>query len=308
MLREINIKWIKWIDAVWLREEKIKEIAEKYDFHELDIEACLEENQRARVDVYDDYLFILLNFPKYNSTKKMYELNEFNIFLAKDFIITFRDFNWTHIDKIFDKYSNVKELEKEIDEDEEHKFTTSFVLYEILQVMLEKLFKVRVNISKDLKALETSVFEENKTSLVKDIMIKKRNIVILKHMLKPQVPVLKLIEFNVNKIFDSEIEVYYEDLEDKLEYFVNQVEMHEEHIESIEDAFKSLTDIKMNWIMTILTLFSAFLLPLTLITSFYGMNIKLPFQDKPLQVYLMLVFSILLMFTFYIYFKKKNKI
>lgn len=309
MLREINIKWIKWIDAVGLRADKIKEITEKYDFHELDIEACLEENQRSRVDSYDDYLFILLNFPKYNSSKKMYEQNEFNIFLGKDFIITFRDFTWTHIDAIFDKYSNVKELEKEIDDDEEHKLTSGFVLYEILQSMLEKLFKVRINIAKDLKLLENNVFDDAKRSLVKDIMIKKRNIIILKHMLKPQISVLKLIEFNVNKIFDSEIEVYFEDLEDKLEYFVNKVEMHEEHVNSIEDAFKSLTDIKMNWIMTVLTLFSAFLLPLTLITSFYWMNIEPLFlADNPNIVYLLLVFSILFMYLFYIYFKSKGKL
>ncbi len=307
MLREINIKWVKWIDAVWLKEEKIKEIAEKYDFHELDIEACLEENQRSRVDVYDNYLFILLNFPKYNQLKKLYEQNEFDIFLWKDFIITFRDFWNTHIDTIFNKYSDIKELEKEIDDDEEHKLTSAFVLYEILQSMLEKLFKVRLNISRDLKLLEKLVFESSKTSLVKDIMIKKRNIVVLKHMLKPQIPVLKLIEFNVNKLFDSEIEVYFEDLEDKLEYVVNDIEMQEEHIDSIEDAFKSLTDIKMNWIMTVLTLFSAFLLPLTLITSFYWMNISLPFQNNPEVVYFMIICSIFMMFLFYVYFKKKQK-
>jgi len=307
MLREVNIKWVKWVDAVWLKEEKIKEIAEKYNFHELDIEACLEENQRSRVDVYDKYLFILLNFPKYNQLKKLYEQNEFDIFLWKDFIITFRDFWNTHIDTIFNKYSDIKELEKEIDNNEEHKLTSAFVLYEILQSMLEKLFKVRLNISRDLKLLEKLVFESSKTSLVKDIMIKKRNIVVLKHMLKPQIPVLKLIEFNVNKLFDSEIEVYFEDLEDKLEYVVNDIEMQEEHIDSIEDAFKSLTDIKMNWIMTVLTLFSAFLLPLTLITSFYWMNISLPFQNNPEIVYFMIILSIFIMFLFYVYFKKKQK-
>jgi magnesium transporter len=235
----------------------------------LDLEACLEENQRSRIDVYDNYLFIIMHFPKYDREKKLYEQNEFNIFLGKNFIITFRDFNNSHIDKIFEKYSNVLELEKEIDSDEKHKLTSAFVLYEILQAMLEKLFKVRVNITKDLKLLEKNVFEKAEASLVKDIMIKKRNIIVLKHMLKPQIPVLKLIEFNVNKLFSSEIEVYFEDLEDKLEYVVNEVEMHEEYIDSIEDAFKSITDIKMNWIMTVLTLFSAFLMPLTLITGFY---------------------------------------
>jgi len=309
MLREINIDWIKWIDAVWLRAEKIQEIADKYDFHELDIEACLEENQRSRVDVYDDYLFILLNFPKYNRNQKIYEQNEFNIFLWKWFIITFRDYPNTHVDNIFDKYSNLNELKKEIDEDEEHKLTSAFVLYEILQAMLEKLFKVRLNISKDLKVLEKSVFEWAQIALVKDIMIKKRNIVVLKHMLKPQRSVFKLIEFQVNKLFDSEIEVYFEDLEDKLEYVVNEIEMQEEHIDSIEDAFKSLTDIKMNWIMTILTLFSAFLLPLTLITGFYWMNVEPLFMaDKPWFVYWVIIVSISIMIMSYIYFKKKWKL
>ena len=309
MLRETNIKWIKWIDAVGLRAEKIKEIAEKYDFHELDLEACLEENQRSRVDIYNDYIFIILHFPKYDRNKKLYDQNEFNIFLWKDFIITFRDYHNSHIDKIFEKYSNIRQLEKEIDDDEEHKLTSAFVLYEILQAMLEKLFKVRVNIAKDLKELEKDVFERAEASLVKDIMIKKRNIIVLKHMLKPQIPVLKLIEFQVNKLFDSEIEVYFEDLEDKLEYVVNEVEMHEEYIDSIEDAFKSITDIKMNWIMTVLTLFSAFLLPLTLITWFYGMNVEPLFMAKhPWFVYSVMITSILLMVIFYIYFKKKWKL
>ena len=309
MLREINIDWIKWIDAIWLRAEKIQEIADKYDFHELDIEACLEENQRSRVDVYDDYLFILLNFPKYNRTKKLYEQNEFNIFLWKDFIITFRDFQNTHINTIFDKYSDLNKLKKEIDDNERHKLTSAFVLYEILQSMLEKLFKVRLNISRDLKILEKSVFEWAQIELVKDIMIKKRNIVVLKHMLKPQRSVFKLIEFQVNKLFTSEIEVYFEDLEDKLEYVVNEIEMQEEHIDSIEDAFKSLTDIKMNWIMTVLTLFSAFLLPLTLITWFYGMNVEPLFMaHKPLFVYWVIIFSIFIMVLSYFYFKRKWKL
>jgi magnesium transporter len=309
MIRETNIKWIKWIDSVWLSEEKIKEIAEKYDFHELDIEACLEENQRSRVDSYDNYIFILLNFPKYNISRKIYEQNEFNIFLWKDFIITFRDFNNTHIDKIFQKYSDIEQLEKQIDKDEDHKLTSAFVLYEILQAMLEKLFKVRLNISKDLKLLEKDVFESNDRWLVKDIMIKKRNIVVLKHMLKPEIPVLKLIEFQVNKLFDSEIEVYFEDLEDKLEYVVNEIEMQKEHIESIEDAFKSIMDIKMNWIMTVLTLFSAFLLPLTLITWFYWMNIDPLFMaHNPMFVYSIFIVSIIVMILFFIYYKNNWKI
>jgi len=65
------------------------------------------------------------------------------------------------------------------------------------------------------------------------------------------------------------MEVYFEDLEDKLDQIVNDITVLQEYIDSIEDAFKSIVDIKTNFVIKILTVFSAFMLPLTLITSFY---------------------------------------
>jgi len=67
--------------------------------------------------------------------------------------------------------------------------------------MLEKMFTVGDNIKKDLKLIEREVFEETNSLLVKQIMIKKRNIVVLKHMFLPQIFVMKQIEFNINKLF-----------------------------------------------------------------------------------------------------------
>jgi Mg2+ and Co2+ transporter CorA len=65
----------------------------------------------------------------------------------------------------------------------------------------------------------------------------------------------------------------------------------------------------MNWIMTVLTLFSAFLMPLTLITGFYWMNIEPLFMaTHPWFVYLIMTISILLMILFYLYFKRKQKL
>jgi len=87
-----------------LKPNEIEEVLESFDFHELDIEACLEPNQRARIDSYDSYIFLTLHFPKYNTTKKIYELNELHIFLGKKFLITLRDFPGQHIDEIYEKY------------------------------------------------------------------------------------------------------------------------------------------------------------------------------------------------------------
>jgi Mg2+ and Co2+ transporter CorA len=75
------------------------------------------------------------------------------------------------------------------------------MLYEIIQAMLEKMFRVSANVGKDIKTIENKVFDETSSSLVKDIMIKKRNIVVLKHMFKPQISVLKMLEDRVNQLF-----------------------------------------------------------------------------------------------------------
>lgn len=305
MIRQLTINQIKWIDVVGASEWEKWEILKKYNFHELDIEACLEWNQRPRIDQYpeDRYSFIIYHFPKYDLKRKLYLLNEFNIFFSKDYIITFRDYPFSQIDAIFNHYDGLNQTQK----DEDIKFTTGYILYEITQAMLEKMFGVLKKSSQDVKSLENSVFEKADSFLVRDIMLKKRNIVVLKNMFTPQVMVLKHIEQVINKIYDSEMEVYFEDLEDKLDQIINDIKILWEQIDNVEDAFKSIIDIRTNNTVKLLTFFSAFLLPLTLITSFYGMNISLPYQQSAWFVYGLLWMSIFGMWIIYILLKRSGK-
>lgn len=306
MLRELKIwKNLKWIDAVDLNKDEIIRILESYDFHELDIEASLEWNQKARIDIYDDYSFLVFHFPKYNPIRKVYELNEYNIFLGKNFLITFRDFHWNHIDRIFNYYKDQRNVNELVEDEEEIKITTWYILYEIIQTMLEKMFRVSRTNHKEVRILENQVFENNDYNLVRDIMIKKRNIILIKNMFKPQVMLFKQLEYTINKMYEWEMEVYFEDLEDKLDQILSEMSILQEYIDSVEDAFKTMLDIKTNSVIKLLTIFSAFMLPLTLVTSFYWMNIDLPFQKNPYFVYFILVFSIVWMFITYFYFKKK---
>ena len=301
MLRELEIWNIKWIDWVWVKSNDITDVLSQYEVHELDLEACIEWNQKARIDSYEDYSFMIFHFPKYNRIKKVYELNEFNIFLWKNYLITFRDSTWNHIDRIFNHYDELEVSSRKKD----IKVSSWYILYEITQAMLEKMFKVTKNLTLDIKEIENKVFDwDDNSNLVKDIMIKKRNIITLKHMFKPQVIVLKQLELIVNKIYAWEIEAYFEDLEDKLEQIVNELNVLQEYIESIEDAFKSMVDIKTNFVIKVLTVFSAFMLTLTLITSFYWMNVSLPYSENVKFIFFLLFSSLFLMVLIYVFLRK----
>jgi magnesium transporter len=112
----------------------------------------------------------------------------------------------------------------------------------------------------------------------------------------------------MKRLFNNEIEAYFEDLEDKLQKIITDILVLEEQVESVEDAFKSMIDIQTNSIIKFLTIFSAFMLPLTLITSFYGMNISLPYQDTPYIAYASMCISVAVLGVAFLFFQKKRKI
>lgn len=74
--------------------------------------------------------------------------------------------------------------------------------------------------------------------------------------------------------FSDEVELYFENLEDKLDKIFSEIQLLQENIDSIEDTLKSVFELETNSTIKYLTVFSAFMLPLTLVTSFFGMNVE----------------------------------
>lgn len=93
-----------WLDSVNPSREEIEKIFEKYGFHELDRDAILEEHQYARIDAYENYLFLVLHFPKYNPTTERYIQNELDIFVGPDYILTFRYYPSATMKNVFSLY------------------------------------------------------------------------------------------------------------------------------------------------------------------------------------------------------------
>jgi len=255
-----------WIDRINPSLDEIEAFFQKYGFHELDKDAILEEHQYARLDAYDDYIFMVLHFPKYNPKTERYITNELNIFIGKGFLITFRYLHSSTMRRIYTEY----EARQEKDTHD----TPAFLLYGIIEAYLDKTMRMLERFGKDLKALEEQLFEVRKHETIRTIMVKKRNVITLKHMMRPQIPVLRLIENYMKERFSDEVELYFENLEDKLDKIFSEIQVIEENIDSMEDTLKSIFDLETNTTIKYLTIFSAFLLPLTLATSFFGMNIE----------------------------------
>jgi magnesium transporter len=274
-MRRYDFPTFHWLDALDPAKREIAELSKRYEFHELDREALSEENQRDRVDTYDNYVFVTLHFPKYNSVTRRYIGSEYNFFVSKEYLVGVRYYASRTIDSIFDGYER-----KGAPADE----TPGDVLYDIIDAMLDKIFRGLDKFSLDVRVMERRIFDQaghRGVELIEELMVKKRNIVTLKHMIKPQVSVLKILELRMNAMFGEErMEDYFESLQDKIEQIQDEITLLQENLESMEDTLKSIFDLETNTIIKYLTIFSAFMLPLTLVTSFFGMNLRsAPFND-----------------------------
>ena len=237
-------------------KDEINELVQTYDLHELIEEDLFELTNQEKIDVYEDYMFIVLNFPKYNVDTKKYYLNEFSIVLGKDMIITMTKFDTNHIKSIIEEYG--EEL-KTRESDEDFKISPYYILYKVLDAMYDKSIKMLTNSSKDVTALEDQLFSSQKLekNLLENLTIKKRNIVSLKHTFAPHKEILDELQAALPNFSKEDLDVYFEDLEYKLEKIMNTIAISFENVDSLADTYNSLMNIKTNSMIGVLTIFAA---------------------------------------------------
>lgn len=289
------------------QKDEISELVQKYDLHELIEEDLFELTNQEKIDIYEDYMFIVVNFPKYNIETKKYLLNEFSIVLGKNIIITMTKFDTNHIKTIIDEYS--EELTTR-ESDEDFKISPYYILYKVLDTMYDKSIKMLTNSSKDVALLEDQLFSSHKLekNLLENLTIKKRNVVSLKHTFAPHREIIDELQNALPKFYKEDLDVYFEDLEYKLEKIMNTIAISFENAESLADTYNSLMNIKTNSMIGVLTIFAAITWILTMISGIYGMNITLPGQEHPYFFLMLIGFMLVVCFWLLRIFKKKKRI
>ncbi len=162
-----------WIHYASPNEQELQEFIEEYDFHELIAEDLLDTYVQPKIDQYDNDIFIVLTFPKYNLQTKKYIVNEFNAILGKDYIITISTYEANHIAKIVEQYKD-ELAESDIKDEEAYKVSPYYILYTIIDEMYNKTLKAQANGMKDIVMLENNISETDIAKIPLDDLMKKK--------------------------------------------------------------------------------------------------------------------------------------
>ncbi len=300
MKEVIKIGRLRWLHVSNPDEHDFDEFESKYHFHRLDIEDCKQTNQRPKIDIYDDYYFLILHFPVFDRQNLFIKPRELKVFWGEDFLITVGKTHWV-VDRIFEeaKEQEARGIDFEIG-------TSDALLYTILEkLMAESVFLLR-KIGLELELINRELFSGKARRIIERISVTRKNIIAINTMFKPQLRVFNKFESGTVEGFADNMEDYWGNILDYYNKMWDMTEDYAELIEGLSTTFDSMQTNKTNEIMKILTLISSIILPLTFLTGLYGMNVLLPLQNDNLAFWIIIGAMITIGGGMAIYFRRRK--
>jgi magnesium transporter len=292
-LRWINIERPAPVDQAWLEEH--------FEFHPLDYEDIRSRNQRPKIDEYDDYLFIVLQFPVFD--KKIGRLNaeELDIFIGTDYLITLPNGPLQPVEYLFERSRTSEEFREQL-----FSKGPGYLLYKIVDDSFDYCFPMLRKIGGKLERLEEEIFLGRGEDVVRDISNTKQEIINFRKVIRPERVVLVDLERAKHKFVGDELEIYFDDVRDASERIWDILENYKEVVEALEDTNESLISHRLNNVLRVLTSISVVILPLTLIASIWGMNTDLPGKDSIHAFWVIIVVMFALLVTLLAFFRKRG--
>jgi magnesium transporter len=288
-IAELSANGLTWIHINGPGPLEAAYIAERYGFHELDIEDVLSKRQRPKIDEYPDYLFIVLHFPIYDKSVQRLNAAELDVFLGQDFLITLANVELLPVTYLFRRCEEDAELREEL-----FSKASGYLLYHVLDDLFDYCFPILDKIGHKLDAIEDGLFEGRSEEIVRDISDAKQEIIAYRKIIKPERATLRQLERFTQRFLPHDLELYFDDIVDAAERIWDLLDNYKEVVEALEDTNESIISHRQQYRLQLLTVVSVILLPLTLIASIFGMNVEVPGEGHIEAFWVIVAFMIVL--------------
>ena len=270
---ELTASGLTWVNVVSPDVETAQELAERFGFHPLDVEDIVSKRQRPKVDDYeeDGYLFAVLHFPIYDNQVQRLNAAELDVFVGHDFVVTIPNRELRPVTRLFARCE-----EDDLFREQLFARGSGRLLYEVLDDLFDYCFPILDKIAHKLDGIEDEMFEGASQEVVRDLSNVKQEIISYRKIIKPERSTLRVLEGRVQRFLPQELDLYFDDIVDAAERIWDLLDNYKEVVEGLEQTNESVISHRQNDILRILTVFSVVLLPLTLITGIFGMNVRFP--------------------------------
>ncbi|HZV43055.1 MAG TPA: magnesium/cobalt transporter CorA [Saprospiraceae bacterium] len=289
-----------WLDVRGIHNPaEIEAIGKRFSIDTLLLEDILDPEQRPKFEDYDNAIFIIMKnlIPGEDGSEFLSE--QICLYLTDNLLITFEEYP-------DDSFQSVKvRMQSSLSRIRNKR--PDYLMYAIIDFITDHYFHVLDICNDRIHALEGEINKDPDQELKKSIYHIRQDISDLHRIILATREAVSSIQRTDNSLVMDKTRRYFRDIMDNIMQIMDINDNQNEHLSSLHDLFMSEMTYRMTNVMKILTVITSIFIPLTFITSVYGMNFK--FQPEynwpwayPTLWGLMFLMTILLL----IYFKRQR--
>jgi magnesium transporter len=257
-----------WVDIMAAKEGTTHDVEtwldQVFPFHPLAVEDALQETNVPKVDDWGDYLYIVFRAPRVDPGSDVLELHELDIFLGPNYLVTF------HVAPM-----EILEAERESiarDPRDRLQHGPDHLLFRLLERAVDQSLTAIEALDERVDVLQNTIIERPSPKVIRTIFRIKRSAIQLHKTLAPQREVLNRLARDPYAPIRDEHRVYFRDLYDHVVRIHDISESLRDLIAGTLETYLSVLSNRTNEIMKTLTMVTVMFLPISFLTSFFGMN------------------------------------
>ena len=295
-----NVIWVDFdarTDAQNKEAESI--LLDVFKFHYLTVEDCLETRNQPKVEAFPHYFYFIVHGVKNETNSANFVTRELDGYLGDNFVVTFRTEEFRSIDEVKRQIRSTSYVCKR---------GPAYLLHQILDQLVDLYMPVVDDFDSTINDLEDRVFAMRKSNnlILEEIMDLRRAVARLKRITARQLNVLYRLSHGEFPQIPENTLPFYRDVHDHLLRISDLSEGYRDLVNGLFDIHFSVTANKTNDVMKVLAVFSAIMLPLSVIAGIYGMNTPLPDSQNPNSFWHVVTAMIIFAAVLLVYFWRKG--
>lgn len=300
-VRSLTCGGTTWMNVERPTLQDVERLRQIFHFHPLALEDILSRNERPKMDEYEEYLFLVLQFPDFREEQQLSFPSELHVFLGPNYLVTAHDASLRPVMDLF------RECEgDEVARRRNMEAGPGWLLYRILDRLVDHLFVTLDRLGARIRRIEEGLFTQNVRLIVEEISLVRRDLIALRSIVKPQIRPITDLEQKDRPLIRQDLRAYFGDIADGFHKAWDILEDYREVMDDLSETANSLTSYRINEVMRVLTVISVIMLPLTVLAGIYGMNVPLPLAHSPLSFVLILGLMGLIVAGMLSYFRRRG--
>jgi magnesium transporter len=258
---------VTWINVTGISHVKhLEKLGECFKIHPLVLEDILEVGQRPKVEDYDDYLYIVLNYIRPVPEGEELVAEEISLVLGPHYLLSFYAGD-------NDIYAPIRERLLQA-KGRIRKLGADYLAYSLIDLIVDNYFIELERFGDQMESLEDEVVANPSPQTLRDVHRFKNDMIMLRKSLWPLREVIARLERRESPLISESLGNYFRDVYDHTIIAIDTVETYRDILSGMLDIYLSSMSNRLNSIMKVLTIIATIFMPLTFITSLYGMNFK----------------------------------